>query len=360
MNDNDIERYWAGLPILKYLAEGGAALTSEEVSAALGVKGVTGIGAAFSQTRQSLADGGIRLDEALGRRTVRGRTQWCAGPRVAQARHVLRRARRKWRRSEFQGGPAIVDAPPGHPGPVLVLRALKSSGAVYRIDGPLEELEAILGDEALLFGDEVYDFIGEIFIEQIEPGADGAEHAVPEGYGENGIWIRGKHDYAHPQMGGGIGSGRYPAMIAWVGEAGWIERRIVLDNAVEQVETVTAQDWLMPDDKGGRWLEVDASKRFRYVNWIRAHSIHEARSAPPLRMRLRCWYEIVIETNAGKRIVLREEGLRGDDARTGSRAIERWRQSGAHERNELVAVREIRIAKRQPRPMPREDARTIG
>ena len=66
----------------------------------------------------------------------------------------------------------------------------------------------------------------------------------------------------------------------------------------------------------------------------------------------------MIETTKRKRIVLREEGLRGDNARTASRAIERWRRSGARDRNELVVVREIRIAKRQPRPMTPEDAGT--
>ena len=54
----------------------------------------------------------------------------------------------------------------------------------------------------------------------------------------------------------------------------------------------------------------------------------------------------------GRRIVLREEGLRGDDARTTSQAIGRWRKLQGKEESELVAVREIRIAKRQPRPMP--------
>ena len=82
--------------------------------------------------------------------------------------------------------------------------------------------------------------MGEVFIERSEPGDGGVEHRVPDGYGANGIWIRGEHDYAHPQVAGAIGSGRYPAMIAWIGEAGWIERRIVLDDAIEQVEAVTA------------------------------------------------------------------------------------------------------------------------
>ena len=42
-------------------------------------------------------------------------------------------------------------------------------------------------------------------------------------------------------------------------------------------------------------------------------------------MDSRCWYEVVIGVTASKRIVLCEEGLRGDDARTASRVIGRSR-----------------------------------
>ena len=67
--------------------------------------------------------------------------------------------------------------------------------------------------------------------------------------------------------------------------------------------------------------------------------------------RVRCWYEVVIGTAQGRRIVLRDEGLRGDDARTTSGAIGRWRELEGKGARESVAVREFRIAKRQPRPM---------
>ena len=67
--------------------------------------------------------------------------------------------------------------------------------------------------------------------------------------------------------------------------------------------------------------------------------------------RVRCWYEVVIGTAQGRRIVLRDEGLRGDDARTTSGAIGRWRELEGKGAREPVAVREFRIAKRQPRPM---------
>ena len=209
---------------------------------------------------------------------------------------------------------------------MLVLRALKSTGATYRINGDLDHLEAVLDDEGLRFGDEAHGSMGEIFIERIEPGDDGAEHRVPEGYEENGIWIRGEHDYAHPGVAGGIGSGWDPATMAYIAEARWVERRLLLDDAAEQVETVTAEDWAMRVEgwrRWRRWREVGSHEGLRYVSWIAPYSVHDTRSAPPLRMRLRCWYEVVIETRARKRIVLREEGLRGDNVRTASRALER-------------------------------------
>ena len=75
-------------------------------------------------------------------------------------------------------------------------------------------------------------------------------------------------------------------------------------------------------------------------------------------MRLRCWHEVVIGTKAGKRVVLREEGLRGDDARTTSRVIGRWVKLHGKTAGEPVAIREFRIAKKQPRPMPPEPSAT--
>ena len=107
--------------------------------------------------------------------------------------------------------------------------------------------------------------------------------------------------------------------------------------------------------ESGIRLDVGTEQCFRYVNWIGARGLNGPRSAPPLRMRLRCWYEVVIETTRRKRIVLREEGLRGDDARTMTRAIDYWRKAQIQRATEPVEVREIRIAKSQPRPMPPRD-----
>ena len=78
------------------------------------------------------------------------------------------------------------------------------------------------------------------------------------------------------------------------------------------------------------------------------------RHAPPLRMRLRCWYDVVIGTAGGKRIVLREEGLRGGDARTMRRAIERWRDSQDMGSGEPVEIRELRMSKKKRWLMPED------
>ena len=360
-DDYDPTRYWSGLAIFERLSETGTELTSEEAAALLGTRSVKGIGAALSGTRLSLGEAGIRLDEAVRRRTVRGRSVWTAGPRIRQARHALEHTRRRWTRRERRAAVPIKEAPPGHPGPVLVLRALKSRGTVYRIDGAMAELDAILAEEWFAIEEDGRGSLGEIFIDRIESGNDADERLVPEGYGENGIWVRGAHDYAQPRVAGAIGTGRYSTMIAWIGEATWVERRIALVDAVRQVEEVRAESgWLLSEEHEGRWRDVDEEKCIRYVDWIGARGLTGPRSAPPLRMRLRCWYEIVIETTKRKRVVLREEGLRGDDARTADRAIDRWRRTGAKPGNEPVAVREVRVAKSQPRPMAsRETSRAV-
>ena len=122
---------------------------------------------------------------------------------------------------------------------------------------------------------------------------------------------------------------------------------------MRQVQEVRAGSlFLQPESPS--WRDVDVDKRFRYVGWMgtTARGSRGPRSAPPLRLRLRCWYEIVIENARRKRIVLREEGLRGDEGRTAARAIRRWRMADPSRANELVGVVETRIGKRQPRPMP--------
>ena len=353
--DRELATFWAGLEILDRLAVGEDGLTSAEVAQILGVRNVKGIGQGLLRTRFSLEQAGIRLDEAVSKRSVRGRTVWMPGARIAQARHALRHARRYWTKQAPGDGVPVDDANDGHEGPVLVLRALKSRGTVYRIDGGIAELDDIVDDERLVLDEDLFGSIGEVFIHRIDQN-DGIDRGgVPDGYGENGIWIRGAHDYAQPRVASAIGTGRHPMMIAWIGEATWVERRLVLVDAIGQVEKVRAgSQWLQPDSPS--WRDVDVGRRFRHVRWIgtaaRGSRLADGpRSAPPLRLRLRCWYEIVIETARRKRIVLRAEGLRGDEARTTAGAIRRWRAADASRASEPVGVRETRIAKRQTRPM---------
>ena len=351
MNTNDIDRHWAALPILEHLETEGANLTSEQMRALLGARSTKGIGAAMSQTKATLLDAGIRLDEALCRRTVRKRTEWRAGPRIAQARHELERTRRMWQWLASKPGEdsGLVDAPASHTGPVLVLRTLRSMLKLYEVEGSLSDLDAWLDDDGIA-PQEGHETVGEIFIDRIETAPETPRRQVPEGYGENGIWIRGRHDHAHPHVATGAGSGRYPSITACIAEANWLERKLVLDHPIEQIETAIAHRDYLGLREREKWTEVEHEQRFRYVHWIGARGLAGKRTAAPLRMRLRCWYEIVIETATGKRIVLHEEGLRGDDSRTASRAIERWRHRRTPGQNTLVVVHEVRIAKRQPRP----------
>ena len=216
--DREVARYWGGLSLLVRLSQAGTELSSEEVGALLGTRNVKGIGAALSGTRGTLRGAGIRMEEAAIRRTVRGRSVWTGGPRIRQAMHVLEQERYRW---TVGSGPAIENVRPGETGPVLVLRALKSRGNVYRIDGGMAELDEILDDDLFEIGDARSETFGETFVARIEPGEDGREHPVPDGYGENGIWVRGEHDYDDSRVPGAIGTGLWSTMIAWVGEATW-------------------------------------------------------------------------------------------------------------------------------------------
>lgn len=341
---------WAGLAVLERLSKTGADVSSEEIGAILGTKNVKGIGSALRQTRNTLDGAGIRFDETVSRRSVRRRTVWSGGPRIRQAIHVLEQERFMWTSRGRHDSEPVANVQSDHTGPVLVLRALKLKENAFRIAGGMPELDEILDDDWFDIGDDGYQSIGEIFVDRIEPGADGCEHPVPTGYGENGIWIRGAYDYAQPRVAGAIGTGRFPTMIACIGMATWIERRIALTNAVRQVQTVRAESGRLTfKDERARWYDVEEQMGFLYVRWLGTREVFGPRSAPPLRMRLRCWHEIEVETAARKRFVLREEGLRGDDERTVKRAVARLRKQNA---NEPVTVRAVRIAKRQPRPMP--------
>lgn len=229
---------------------------------------------------------------------------------------MLERARGYWT-GDACGEAPLEEPPAEYAGPVLVLRALRSREKVYRFHGSLAELAASLDDALLDIPRDETGSIGEIFIHRIKPGRDGIGYPVHEGYGENGIWVRGEHGYADPRVAGGIGTGRYPLLSAWIGEACWAERGIALADAASQVGAVCARRGRFFDKGHPGWRAIGDGARFRHVTRVGAHGFEGSWSAPPLRLRLRCWYEIPIRAGR-KSVVLREEGLRGDEALAGA------------------------------------------
>ncbi|MXY63888.1 MAG: hypothetical protein F4206_13240 [Gammaproteobacteria bacterium] len=345
---------WAGLPLLDRLVESDEPLASEEVARIVGARSVQGIGSTLRPTGVTLALSGIRLDEAVRRRTVRRRPVWAAGDRIRQARHVLDMERRRF--TDPRDEHDLLTAEPGADwrGPVLVLRTLKSSGKVLRIDGGMAELDELLdsGRFDLDLGRKP-EHTGEVFVERIESGEDGTQAAVPDGYGEHGIWVRGSHDHANPRVAGAIGTGRFPMMFARVSEAVWVERRLPLIDAVRQAEATRLAEGFLEGRGLTVWHPAEPERCFRYVNWISARwDRKERHSAPPLRMRLRCWYDVVIGVPGGARpVVLHQEGLRGDEVRTAAQAIARWREARGFGPDHLAQIREVRISGKQPRPL---------
>ncbi len=100
----------------------------------------------------------------------------------------------------------------------------------------------------------------------------------------------------------------------------------------------TVAEGFMGGRRPAAWHTVEPGRCFRYVNWISARAEWKARrSTPPLRMRLRCWYDVEIELPGSRRMVLHEEGRRGE-----SRGL-----PPGHP----VRVRRIRMPRKQPRPM---------
>ena len=194
-HDREVAKYWAGLPLLARLSEAGTELSSMEVGALLGTRSVKGIGAGLSRTRDTLSAAGIRMDEAAIRRTVRGRSVWTGGSRICQAMHVLEQERYRWTGGDGREDVPIEDARPEDPGPVLVLRALKSRGNVYRIDGGMAGLDEILEDDRFEIGDARRKSIGEIFVAGIEPGKDAPSTrwllGCRKGAGASSSWARG-------------------------------------------------------------------------------------------------------------------------------------------------------------------------
>ena len=120
---------------------------------------------------------------------------------------------------------------------------------MYAIDGGIAGLDALLDEEWFEAEADGPGSVGEIFIDRIEPGREERVRPVPEGYGENGIWVRERHDYANPRVAGAMGTGRHSTLLAWMGEARWFEQRIALVDAVRQVQEMRAQGRLVRDEQ---------------------------------------------------------------------------------------------------------------
>ena len=70
-------------------------------------------------------------------------------------------------------------------------------------------------------------------------------------------------------------------MIAWAGDATWIERWITFVDALRQVAKVRADDsWSFFGDAIERWRDIQEESCFRYVTWIGARGFdgHRFRS----------------------------------------------------------------------------------
>ena len=348
MSDEQSEKYEHALPILTHLATEGEPLSSAAVATMLGTRSVRGIGSALRPTRSVLGMAGIRLDEALTRQHKGRKAQWVGGPRVRQAEHVLRQRDERYERVPRDKTESLAPPHEGYRGPILVLGALVTRGYLYAMDGPLTTLDALLGADDFILGEEAYESLGEVFIDRIVPGDNGDAQPVPPGYEENGIWIRGEHDYADPKVAGAIGSGRWARMTAWIGRAWWIERQVMAGNVIEQKIEAGADRWEQAAEGPNGWKRVNDTEHFPFVYWIAGPNMHGHRSAPPLRMRLRCWREVVIRTADNRAVKLKEEGIRGDDRRTARRAIARWREETSSD--EAVEVETVRVARQQPRP----------
>ena len=350
-HDDRFSTSWAALPILERLAQPGGELTSEEVAQLLRTRSVSGIASTMSWSRTLISEGGIRFDEAVIRRRRQGKSIWTAGPRIAQALNLMRLRRQGYPDGEWGDDIPVEDIEPGDPRPALVLRTIARRGKIVEFQGTIANLEEIVDDPELDLSENLVGFSrpGEIFIERIEPGADGRQIEVPPGYEENGLWVRGTIDGRKRAIAG-------RRRFAYIKECAWFERRLALVDAKRQVDELHARNMWWQEETS-RWKRLDDNARYRHVQWIAADPYRLPRSAPPLHLRLRCWRTIAIEPDGEAPTQVMEEGLRRDDERTADRAIRRWRSKNASRAGVPVTVRSVKIARRQPKPRCRDALR---
>lgn len=340
-----------GLDLFERLAEALDGIETLEVSAILGLASNKGIGSRLRATKTEIESQGVRFEHAVVRTPgPKGRgSTWRPGPRIDHALHVLRRTRRRLEQPFDR--PREPWPETGWTGPVLVLRALLHAYEVFAVPDGIDGARYLVNDSrAPLVEKKRYRSLGEVFIERVEPGDRGDEFRVPAGYEQHGEWVRGHEDYGSIRTIASNWSYRRYHLAVCFAEAAWAERRLVLRDPVEQTIQATIDGYREEDCL---WKPVEASKVYRYVNWM---GTVDKRYAPPADLRLRVQCEAVVERPGKASKIVRFESLRGEEwACVREACLTEGLELGADDR--LV---EVRHAKDQRNPCERAAARALS
>ena len=350
-SEQDRERNEArGVRVLERLCERADEIGRDEMLELLEAANGREIHAQLSKLFVELAgEGGIRSSEAVERRGEGRRSIWSRGPRCAQALHVARLHRDAWKHRTPSGRPAIIDVAPEAAGPKLVLRTMLCDGDIIEFKGGREALAEALRDDTLTCRTR-WRKPEEIFIEHIEDGPRNTAPEVPLGYGEHGLWVRGKLDHRLGEVPEEILDRTGETLYAYVRAGQTAERTIVLGSAARQGDEVRRR-WMGGAEISSWWREVDQAGPQRHVCWVSTDPYSHPKWAPPLEMRARCWRDVILELENGRTVTVSVEGMRGEDARTAERAIARWRTEDPSRSGIEVKVRSVEIAQKQPRPV---------
>ena len=347
--ENDI-RLARGVHVLERLCERNAEIGRDEMLELLGAANGREIHAQLSMLFVELArEGEIRSNEVIERRGEGKKSTWSRGPRCAQALHIARLHRDAWTQRTGRGRVTITDVPPDVPGPKIVLRTMFCSGEIIKFRGGREALAEALEDDAFTCK-ERWSNPAEIFIERIEGESGRTEQEIPIGYGEHGLWVRGKLDHSAHEVPEEVLGRTGETLYAYVKTGRTVERTIALGDPARQTDEVRTRR-MGETDLSSWWRSVDEARPQRHVCWVSTDPYSHTKWAPALEMRARCWRDVTIGLANGGSVTISVEGMRGEDARTAVRAISRWRAEDPSRNDVEVEVQSIRIARRQPRPI---------
>ena len=294
-------------------------------------------------------EGGMQSGEAVQRHGEGKKSQWSAGPRCAQARHIAKMHHDAWWDKSKERG-TITDVAPSEPGPKLVLRTRFGEGEIVEFDGGREALAEALDDDGLTDRAQRWMTPQETFIERIERSGHPREREVPQGYGEHGIWIRGKHDHEAAEVPEELLEQGGRTLYAYVQRGFTAERTIALIDAARQTDEVRRRS-MGRLEVSAWWRRVENPNPQQHVCWISTGPYARPRWAPPFEMRARCWREVTIVGAANRaRTTITVEGMRGEDARTARRAITQWRSEDAARSKVTVETEPMQTSEGQPRP----------